>query len=42
MMMPIEWEAMLIWDEVVEQYNRGHQIRIEQMFQMMVAMLTPR
>ena len=39
---PLEWEVMLIWDETVEQYKRGHEIRVEQMFQMMVAAMTAR
>ena len=39
---PIEWESMLIWDETIEQYKRGHEIRIEQMFQMMVGAITAR
>lgn len=34
---PFEWEAMLLWDETIEDYRRGHEIRIEQMFQMMTA-----
>jgi len=40
LMSPIEWEAMLIWDETIEQYRRNHEIRVEQMFQMMVAAVT--
>jgi hypothetical protein len=39
-MAPIEWEAMLIWDETEAQYRRGHEIRIEQVFQMMMASMT--
>jgi len=39
---PIEWEAMLIWDETIEDFKRGHQIRIEQMFQMMVSIIVQR
>jgi hypothetical protein len=37
---PIEWEAILIWDETIAQYHRGHELRIEQMFHLMTAAMT--
>jgi hypothetical protein len=36
---PLEWEALLIWDEAEEQHRIAHQERIEAMYEMMLALI---
>lgn len=38
----LEKQLVMIWDETVRAYDRAHEIRIAQMFQMLVAMTAPR
>jgi hypothetical protein len=36
-MTPIEWEALILWDETIEQCNRDHEIRVAQLFELIAS-----
>ena len=36
-MEPMEWEALILWDETIESYHRDHEIRTAQLFELIAS-----